>query len=117
MLYNLLVPLSQDFGPLNVFRYITFRAAWAMFFALVVTILVGPRFIALLHRLKFGQQIHEDVLAHKAKAGTPTMGGLLIAFGAGVGTLLWADLSNIYVWLTLFVYLGFGLVGFLDDWL
>lgn len=117
MLYNLLVPLSQDFTPFNVFRYITFRAAWAMVFALVLTILAGPRFIALLHRLKFGQQIHEDVSAHKAKAGTPTMGGLLIGFGAIVSTSLWSDLTNVYVWLTLLVFVGFGAVGFTDDWL
>jgi len=117
MLYNVLVPLSDDFSPLNVFRYITFRAAWAMLFALVVSILTGPRFIALLHQLKFGQEIHEDVTAHQAKAGTPTMGGLLIAFGTTAATLLWADLTNVYIWLTLFVFLGFGTVGFFDDWL
>ncbi|MCH5276432.1 MAG: phospho-N-acetylmuramoyl-pentapeptide-transferase [Desulfovibrionaceae bacterium] len=117
MLYSLFVPLSQDISLFNVFRYITFRASWAMLFALVITILAGPRFIALLHRLKFGQQIHEDVMAHKAKAGTPTMGGLLMAFGTVTGVLVWADLSNIYIWLTLFVYLGFGSVGLLDDWL
>lgn len=117
MLYSLLVPLSPDFGLFNLFRYITLRSAWAMVFALLVTIMVGPRFIAMLHRLKFGQEIHEDVVAHKAKAGTPTMGGLLIAFGATLSTLLWADLSNRYIWLVLFVFLGFGAVGFLDDWM
>lgn len=120
MLYDLLVPLSQDdgiFGVFNVMRYITFRATAAMFFTLILVILVGPRFIALLHRLKFGQQIHEDVLAHQAKAGTPTMGGLLIAFGVTVSTLLWADLHNVYIWLTLFVFLGFGTVGFIDDFM
>ncbi len=117
MLYNLLVPLSQEFGPLNVFRYITFRAAWALVFAMLICIVVGPRFIAFLHRMKFGQQIHEDVLVHQAKAGTPTMGGLLIGLGAMSSTLLWADLSNSFIWLTLFVFAGFGFVGFLDDWL
>ena len=94
MLYNLLVPLSTDFGALNVFRYITFRASVAMAFALILTIAVGPRFIAVLHKLKFGQYIHEDVLAHMNKAGTPTMGGLLIMFGTVVSTLLWADITN-----------------------
>ena len=117
MLYNLLVPLSQYFGPFNVFRYITFRAAAAMAIALIITILIGPHFIEMLRRLKFGQQIHEDVVGHQSKAGTPTMGGLLIAFGAVLSVLLMADLTNTYIWLTLFVYLGFGLLGFLDDWL
>ncbi len=117
MLYNLLVPLSTDFGPLNVFRYITFRASLAMAFALILTIAVGPRFIALLHRLKFGQHIHEDVLAHVNKAGTPTMGGLLIIFGTVLSTLLWSDISNPYIPLMLLVFTGFGLVGLVDDWL
>jgi phospho-N-acetylmuramoyl-pentapeptide-transferase len=78
--------------------------------------MAGPWFIAMLRRLKFGQQIHEDVTAHQAKAGTPTMGGLLMGFGVLVSMLLWADFSNAYVWLTLFVYVGFGLIGFWDDW-
>ena len=117
MLYNLLVPLSADFGPLNVFRYITFRASLAMAFALILTIAVGPRFIALLHRLKFGQHIHEDVLAHMNKAGTPTMGGLLIIFGTVLSSLLWADITNSYILLMLLVFVGFGLVGLVDDWM
>lgn len=117
MLYNLLVPLSTDFGPLNVFRYITFRASLAMAFALILTIAAGPRFIALLHRLRFGQHIHEDVLAHVNKAGTPTMGGLLIIFGTVLSTLLWSDISNPYIPLMLLVFTGFGLVGLVDDWL
>ncbi len=117
MLYNLLVPLSTDFGPLNVFRYITFRASLAMAFALILTIAVGPGFIALLHRLKFGQHIHEDVLTHVNKAGTPTMGGLLIIFGTVLSTLLWSDISNPYIPLMLLVFTGFGLVGLVDDWL
>lgn len=117
MLYNLLVPLSADFGLLNVFRYITFRASLAMAFALILTIAVGPWFIAQLHRLKFGQHIHEDVLAHMNKAGTPTMGGLLIIFGTVLSTLLWADITNPYLLLMLFVFMGFGLVGLVDDWM
>ncbi len=117
MLYNLLVPLSTDFGPLNVFRYITFRASLAMAFALILTIAVGPGFIALLHRLKFGQHIHEDVLTHVNKAGTPTMGGRLIIFGTVLSTLLWSDISNPYIPLMLLVFTGFGLVGLVDDWL
>lgn len=118
MLYNLLrsaqLPIS---ARLNVFRYITFRASLAMAFALILTIAVGPRFIALLHRLKFGQHIHEDVLAHMNKAGTPTMGGLLIIFGTVLSSLLWADITNSYILLMLLVFVGFGLVGLVDDWM
>ncbi len=116
MLYNLLVPLSQDINFLNIFRYLTFRAGCAMLCALTLTICLGPYFINLLQKLKYNQAIHEDVKSHQAKAGTPTMGGLLIAFSLTVSTLLWADLSNIFIWLTLFVFLGFGVVGFIDDY-
>ena len=116
MLYNLLYPLSAEYGFLNVFRYITFRSIWAMLTALILTIFIGPCFIEWLRRIKVGQYIQADgVAAHVSKAGTPTMGGLLMGFGVIVSVLLWADLSNHYVWLTLFVFVGFGLVGFLDD--
>lgn len=116
MLYNLLVPFSQDFSLLNVFRYITFRSAAAMGFALLFTILTGPWFLKKLTLLKIGQPILSYVPEHLSKAGTPTMGGLLIIAGTGLSTLLWADLANVYIWLTLFVFLGFGLVGFIDDY-
>ena len=115
MLYSLLVPLSDTIGPLNIFRYITFRATGAMFFALVITIIMGPYFIRLLRRLKYGQPIHADVKAHVSKAGTPTMGGILIYAGTLLSVLLFADLSNAYVWLTLYVFSGFAFVGFVDD--
>ena len=117
MLYNLLYPLSHDVSVFNVFRYITFRSVWALLTALIVSILIGPRFIRWLQRIKFGQAIHEDVAAHQAKAGTPTMGGLLILCSVVVSVLLWADLTNAYVWLTMFVFLGFGAVGFVDDYI
>ena len=117
MLYNLLYPLSADISILNVFRYITFRSVWALLTALIISILVGPWFIRFLKRLKFGQYIQEDVKAHLEKAGTPTMGGVLIAFSLTVSVLLWGDLTNPYVWLTLFVFWGFGAVGFVDDYL
>ena len=117
MLYNLLYPYSTEFSVLNVFRYITFRSVWALLFALIISILIGPRFISFLKRLKFGQYIQEDVKAHLEKAGTPTMGGLLIAFSLTVSVLLWGDLTNPYVWLCMLVFLGFGLVGFWDDYL
>ncbi len=116
MLYHLLVPWATEWTALNVFRYITFRSAWALVTALVISIVVGPMFIRWLRRLKFGQPIHEDVTTHISKAGTPTMGGLLIIFSLTVSALLWGDLRNIYLWLVLFVFLGFGLVGFIDDY-
>ncbi len=115
MLYNLLYPLSDDIGLFNVFRYITFRSVWALLTALMLSILMGPRFISWLQRIKCGQYIQEEVSCHSGKAGTPTMGGLLIGFALIVSSLLWCDLTNHYVWLTLFVFCGFGLVGFLDD--
>ncbi|GHV52197.1 phospho-N-acetylmuramoyl-pentapeptide-transferase [Deltaproteobacteria bacterium] len=117
MLYNLLYPLSTELSVLNVFRYITFRSVWALLTALLISILVGPKFIRLLQRIKFGQYVLEDVKAHAPKNGTPTMGGVLIAFSLVVSVLLWADLTNPHIWLILFVYLGFGAVGFLDDYL
>lgn len=81
MLYNFLLPLTEYFTFFNILRYISIRTLGAMLFALVLTILVGPFFIRMLHKLKFGQQIHEDVVVHQKKAGTPTMGGILIIFG------------------------------------
>ena len=117
MLYNLLYPLSQDISALNVFRYITFRSVWALLTALIVSILIGPYFIRWLQRVKCGQTIHEDVKAHQAKAGTPTMGGLLILATVSFSVLLWADLTNICLQLIMLVFLGFGLVGFVDDYL
>lgn len=117
MLYNLLYPLSAEYTIFNVFRYITFRSVWALLTALTVSIVVGPYFINWLKRIKFGQYILEDVKCHQKKAGTPTMGGLLIAFSLTISVLLWADLRSFALWITLFVFLGFGLVGFLDDYL
>lgn len=116
MLYNLLVPFSQDVSLLNVFRYITFRSAGALICALLFTILAGPWFLKKLTALKVGQPILSYVPEHQAKAGTPTMGGLLIMAGAIVSTLLWADLANVYIWLTMLVFVGFGAVGFVDDY-
>ncbi|THB66772.1 MAG: phospho-N-acetylmuramoyl-pentapeptide-transferase [Desulfovibrio sp.] len=118
MIYNFLYPLHETISFFNVFQYITFRTVWALLTALIVTILIGPRFIRWLKRIKFGQYIQDDgVEAHHQKAGTPTMGGLLILAGVLISVFLWADLSNLYVWLTVWVLVGFGLVGFLDDYL
>lgn len=115
MFYTLLVPLADEWSALNVFRYISFRSLAALMTALVISVLVGPRFIAWLRRLKCGQYIHEDVAAHAGKAGTPTMGGLMMLFSLGVSLLLWADLRSSYIWQTFFVFVGFGLVGLWDD--
>jgi phospho-N-acetylmuramoyl-pentapeptide-transferase len=117
MFYHLLVPLSSYSVVFNVFRYITFRTIWALLTALLLSIIIGPYFIRWLQKLKCGQFIHEDVLAHQKKAGTPTMGGALIAVNLLISVLLWADLTNIYLWLCIMVFIGFGLVGFIDDWL
>lgn len=112
--------LSDTFAPLNVFRYITFRTGGALMTAMIVTFWFGPTIIRLLRvRQGKGQPIREDGPASHllTKRGTPTMGGLMILLGLVVSTLLWADLGNPYVWLILFVTLGFGAVGFYDDFL
>ena len=117
MLYNLLYPLSVDYSILNIFKYITFRSAWALVTALAVSILVGPYFIRWLQAIKCRQEILKEVKAPQCKAGTPTMGGLLIVFAVSVSVLLWADLTNAYVWMTMLVFIGFSAVGFIDDFM
>lgn len=119
MLYHLLYPLSDDFGIFNLFRYLTFRTGGALMTAFLISFLCGPWVIGLLKKKqKKGQPIRLDgpeghILT---KQGTPTMGGFLILLGLTAGTLLWADLSNQYVWACLVVTTGFGVVGFLDDY-
>ncbi|MDR1857263.1 MAG: phospho-N-acetylmuramoyl-pentapeptide-transferase [Desulfovibrio sp.] len=115
MFYNFLAPLASEWTVFNVFRYISFRSMAALITALVLSILVGPRCIAWLRRLRCGQYIHGDVKAHAAKAGTPTMGGLLIFFTMFVSLLLWGDLKSPYLWQTMLVFTGFGAVGLWDD--
>ncbi len=120
MLYNLLAPLAIDFGPLNLFRYLTFRTGGAVMTALLVCFLCGPAVIRWLKaRQAEGQPIRTDgPESHLlTKKGTPTMGGFIILLGLSVATLLWADLSNAYVWVVLFVTIGFGAIGFADDYL
>lgn len=118
MLYRLLYSLHTTHSAFNVFRYITFRAAMAALMALVVSFLLGPWLIRALTEKQIGQQIREDGPAsHSAKAGTPTMGGTIIILALALSTLLLADLSNPYVWLALAGTIGFGVVGFLDDYL
>ncbi len=115
MLYHLLLPHADVFTAFNVFRYITFRSMGALITAMVISVLIGPWCISFLHRIKCGQYILSDVKAHAAKAGTPTMGGLLIMLTVLVSILLWSDLSNRYVWQCMLVFLGYGVIGFWDD--
>jgi len=118
VLYHLLYPLADEVGLFNVFRYITFRSMYALITAWVLTIAFGPLFIRWLTRIKIGQPIQDDVVAaHHEKAGTPTMGGLLIGFATLSGVFLFGDLTNVYVWLCVFVFTGFGLVGLADDYI
>jgi phospho-N-acetylmuramoyl-pentapeptide-transferase len=116
MLYVLFYRLEPSFHPLNVFRYITVRTALASLTALLLTLVLGPWVIRRLRELQIGQFIREEgPQSHYAKAGTPTMGGVLIVMATVVPTLLWADLSNFYVLLALFAMVGFGAIGFIDD--
>ncbi len=118
MLYHLLFPLHETFGAFNVMRYITFRSAAAVVTALLLSLAFGPWFIRTLRRLSVGQNIRDvGPESHQVKAGTPTMGGLLILFAVVTTTLLWADLSNPFVWLAVLVTVGFGVVGFADDFI
>ncbi|MBF0189247.1 MAG: phospho-N-acetylmuramoyl-pentapeptide-transferase, partial [Magnetococcales bacterium] len=118
MLYLYLYPLSKYWSALNLFKYITFRTIGAVLTALVLSFVVGPWLIRTLQRLqKKGQPIREDGPQRHIleKTGTPTMGGTLILLALVIPTLLWADISNIYIQLVLFTTLGFGIIGFWDD--
>ncbi len=117
MFYHLFYSLSNDFIIFNVVRYITFRSFAAMITALVLSVIFGPYIISFLQRIKCSQPIQDDVVSHKKKDGTPTMGGILIAFGLLLSIFLWADLSNGFIWMTIFVFCGFGFIGFVDDFL
>ena len=117
MLYELLYPLKDQWGPLNVFGYISFRAAAAMTTALLLTLFLYPAFIRWLRGRKLGQEIRDDgPQSHLVKQGTPTMGGLLIITAIALSTLLWGNLSNPQVWIALGIGGGFLFVGFVDDW-
>lgn len=117
MLLELTQWLAQDMRAFNVFNYITLRAVLATMTALTISFIAGPSFIRWLTEKKIGQPVRSDgPQTHLAKSGTPTMGGGLILISLGVSTLLWADLSNRFVWIVLIVTLGFGAVGWVDDW-
>ena len=121
MLYYLLPRLAGEawfLGALNVTRYITFRTAAASITAFAISMLFGPWLIRVLRDFQVGQIIRQEgPQSHRAKAGTPTMGGLLIVTAAVVPTILWADLANPYIWIAVLATVGFGIVGFLDDYL
>ena len=118
MLYHLLISFYPQFSVLNVTRYITFRTAAASMTALVISLVMGPWLIRRLRDFQIGQVIRQEgPESHRAKAGTPTMGGLLILVAALAPTLLWADLTNIFVWIAVLSTAAFGAIGFLDDYL
>ena len=109
--------VSTDFGFFRVFQYLTLRAVMAAMTALLIGLIAGPHVIRRLSELKIGQPIRTDGMeTHLIKSGTPTMGGVLILLAITVSTLLWADLSNRFVWIVLLVMLGFGAIGWVDDW-
>ena len=117
MLLMLTQWLAQDVRGFNVFNYITLRAVLAAMTALVISFVAGPAVIRWLAAKKIGQAVRQDgPQTHLAKTGTPTMGGALILIAIGVTTLLWGDLTNRYVWVLLIVTMGFGAVGWYDDW-
>ena len=108
---------QQDIGPLRVFNFITFRAVFSTLTALAIGLIAGPIVIRKLAELKVGQAVRSDgPQSHLIKTGTPTMGGVLILISIGISTLLWADLSNRFVWIVLVVTLGFGAIGWVDDY-
>ena len=118
MLYHILFEWLQPyFGPLNVFRYITVRTALASLTALALMLILGPGLIRWLKQLQIGQYVREEVPAHHSKAGTPTMGGILIIIAILVPALLWTNLTNPFLWLALFALLSYGAIGFADDYL
>src|SRR5512135_2288260 len=117
MLYHLLYPLASSVKLFNVFKYLTFRSIYAMITALVVSFIIGPWVIRKLEALQARQIIRTDgPESHLKKQGTPTMGGVLILAAIVIPTLLWADLTSIYIWLTLLILVGYGLIGFADDY-
>lgn len=118
MFYHLLYPLHTEISAFNVFRYITFRTIYASLTAFLICFFLGPWAIRKLKGMQVGQYIREDgPEAHYKKAGTPTMGGTLILFSIALSTLLWTNLTNYYIWIILMVTVGYGGIGFIDDYL
>ena len=118
LLFKVLFTLRPEFSVLNVTRYITFRTAAASLTALAISLVLGPWLVRKLREFQIGQVIRQEgPTSHRPKAGTPTMGGLLILTAALVPTLLWADLTNVYVWIAVITTAGYGAIGFADDYL
>ncbi|QTA84059.1 phospho-N-acetylmuramoyl-pentapeptide-transferase [Desulfonema magnum] len=118
MLYHLLYPLHTTISAFNVFRYITFRTIYASLTAFLICFLLGPWVIRKLTEMQIGQYIQKDgPEGHHKKAGTPTMGGILIVSSIVVSTLLWTNLNNCYIWVLLLVTIGYAFIGFIDDYL
>jgi phospho-N-acetylmuramoyl-pentapeptide-transferase len=118
MLYHLLFPLRETVSAFNLFRYITFRAAYATLTALLISFVIGPFIIRILYRLQIREKIRQDgPQSHLVKEGTPTMGGIIILLAVTLPTLLWADLNNRYILLILFSTVWMGTIGFIDDYL
>jgi len=117
MLYYLLYPLRDSISGFNVFRYITFRTAAAAITAMLISFILGPWLIERMRQIKLGQFIREEgPKSHQQKAGTPTMGGILINVAILIPTILWADIVNPYIWIILFVTFAYGAIGFIDDY-
>jgi phospho-N-acetylmuramoyl-pentapeptide-transferase len=117
MLYLLLYPLHTELSFLNVFKYLSFRIIYAAVTAFLVAFALAPSIIRKLQEIRLGQHVREDgPQRHLAKTGTPTMGGLLILFAVLLATFLWSDIRNQYIWLVTFATVGFGMVGFADDY-
>jgi phospho-N-acetylmuramoyl-pentapeptide-transferase len=118
MLYYLLYPLHTSISAFNVFRYITFRTIYASLTAFLICFFLGPWMIRWLHQMQVGQFIRSDgPQAHLKKAGTPTMGGTMIITAVTASCLLWSDLSNFFIWIALLVLVGYGAIGFIDDYI
>ncbi len=118
MFYNFLYPLKDKFSAFNLFSYITFRAAMAAITAMIISFFIGPLIIKILRKNQIGETIRDDgPKSHQSKKGTPTMGGIIILFSVLLPTLLWADLSNVYILLILFATLWMSGIGFIDDYL
>ncbi len=117
MFYHLLYSFHTTISAFNVFKYITFRTIYASLTALLICFFLGPWVIRKLNSMQIKQYIREDgPKTHLKKAGTPTMGGILIVFSITLSTLLWANLTNYYIWIALLVTVGYGIIGFIDDY-
>ncbi|MEI6825929.1 MAG: phospho-N-acetylmuramoyl-pentapeptide-transferase [Desulfuromonadales bacterium] len=117
MLYHIFYPLASNVKLFNIFKYLTFRTIYAMITALIVCFILGPWIIRKLESLQARQVIRTDgPESHLQKQGTPTMGGVIILAAIVIPTLLWADLTNQYIWITLFITIGYGIIGFVDDY-